>query len=110
MKQTFYILLFVLASISIGVGQAAFMHSERQTAHGHQPEAKEASVAAKSVATEGDSLPKVKKTTLVTLADTTHGIVDLRDPNNLKTEGEFDDLARVSKTNDATIYCQLLSR
>ncbi len=91
MKQTFYILLFVLASISIGVGQAAFMHSERQTAHGHQPEAKEASVAAKSVATEGDSLPKVKKTTLVTLADTTHGIVDLRDPNNLKTEGEFDE-------------------
>ncbi|WP_337482090.1 cell surface protein SprA [Prevotellamassilia timonensis] len=38
-----------------------------------------------------DTLPKVKKTTITTLADTTHASIDLRDPENLKTEADYDD-------------------
>ena len=38
-----------------------------------------------------DTLPKVKKTTITTLADTAHASIDLRDPENLKTEADYDD-------------------
>ncbi|WP_337577365.1 cell surface protein SprA [Prevotellamassilia timonensis] len=38
-----------------------------------------------------DTLPKVKKTTITTLSDTAHASIDLRDPENLKTEADYDD-------------------
>lgn len=90
MRRTFYILLLVLASISIGVGQAAFMH------YYSNPQSNKTQIAQNeanktSLIVDSDSLPKVKKTALTTLADTVRGIVDLRDPENLKTEGEYDD-------------------
>ena len=90
MKHSFYILLLALTSISIGVGQAAFMRSERQVATESHVATKKAA-ALNGEATANDSLPKVKKSSLVTLADTARGPIDLRDPENLKTEGEFDE-------------------
>lgn len=89
MKQFFYILLFVLASASIGVGQAAFMRYNIQSAPssatqvGQEPQATQVQA--------NDTLPKVKKTAITTLADTAHASIDLRDPENLKTEADYDD-------------------
>lgn len=38
-----------------------------------------------------DTLPQVKKTTIVTMADTARGPVDLKDPENLKNVAEYDE-------------------
>ena len=93
MKHTFYILLLVLASASIGAGQAAFMHfnttkptTEAQESHGTHMYPTQAPLLS-----DNDTLPKVKKTSFTTWADTARGPIDLRDPQNLKTEAEYDD-------------------
>ena len=39
----------------------------------------------------GDTLPRVRKTVPLTLADTARGPVDLRDPENLRTGGTYDE-------------------
>ena len=39
----------------------------------------------------GDTLPRVRKTVSLTLADTARGPVDLRDPENLRTGGTYDE-------------------
>ena len=39
----------------------------------------------------GDTLPRVRKTVPLTLADTARGPVDLRDPENLQTGGTYDE-------------------
>lgn len=41
---------------------------------------------------DNDSLPKVKKTSFTTLADTVSGPFDLKNPDNLKTEATYDDV------------------
>lgn len=38
-----------------------------------------------------DTLPQVKKTTIVTMADTARGPIDLKDPENLKNVAEYDE-------------------
>lgn len=38
-----------------------------------------------------DTLPQVKKTTIVTMADTVRGPIDLKDPENLKNVAEYDE-------------------
>lgn len=38
-----------------------------------------------------DTLPQVKKTTIVTMADTARGPIDLKDPKNLKNVAEYDE-------------------
>lgn len=88
MRNTFYILLLALASISIGVSQAAFMHYYKVP---QSTETRTTKKALESVIVDNDSLPKVKKTSPTTLADTTRGPIDLKDPENIKTEGNYDD-------------------
>ena len=93
MRSTFYLLLLALASIGIGVGQAAFVHYNRATYN----TATSASVAPHAAELNGiniadeDTLIKVKKTIPTTLADTARGVIDLRDPENIKTQGEYDE-------------------
>lgn len=91
MRSTFYILLLALASISIGVGQAAFMHFYIAPQSSHNVAALNTTNKALTTA-DNDSLPKVKKTSFTTLADTVSGPFDLKNPDNLKTEATYDDV------------------
>lgn len=40
---------------------------------------------------QSDTLPHVKKTSITTLADTAKAAIDLKDPDNIHTEGEYND-------------------
>lgn len=100
MKTPFYILLLVLASICVGVSQAAFVQGSSRSVYraltGETATANEASPAVESVQEQPvsvakDSLPEVKKTVIATLADTARGLVDLKDPENLKNEATYDE-------------------
>lgn len=77
MKNIVYILVLLLAPLGVGVGQAAFLQGTPAKAEPGQ-------------AAPQDSLPRVKRTTITTLADTVRGIVDLKNPENLKDEAEYD--------------------
>lgn len=93
MKQTFYILLLVLATFSIGAGQAAFMHLKTTTPTTEAQESHATNMNTQKAITwsDNDTLPKVRKTSFTTWADTTRGAIDLRDPENIKTEADYDD-------------------
>ena len=93
MKQTFYILLLVLATFSIGAGQAAFMHLKTTTPTTEAQESHAPNMNTQKAITwsDNDTLPKVRKTSFTTWADTTRGAIDLRDPENIKTEADYDD-------------------
>ena len=83
-------MLLVLACVGIGVSQAAFMHSNSSPSKAASTTLSSPSVDASSL-TDNDTLPKVKKTSFTTLADTAKGAIDLRDPENLKVEAEYDE-------------------
>ena len=78
MKKFVNILFFVLTFIGLGVGHAAYLkHSVRSVKS--------------SSKIQQDSIPKVRKTIIQTLADTVSGSIDLKNPDNLKTEAEYDE-------------------
>lgn len=79
MKNTVYLLFVMLTPFGVGAVQASFMGGYRVTSE---------TAGYKAVS---DTLPYVKKTTLLTLGDTVKGPVDLKDPENLKNEAEYDD-------------------
>lgn len=78
MKKVLNISLCTLALLSAGAVQAAYMRS----------------VMARPLPSENapaDTLPRVKPTQMTVLADTARGPIDLKDPENLKIEAEYDD-------------------
>lgn len=78
MKHTVYILLVMLTPLGVGAVQATFFGGNHGTV---KPAYHDAS----------DTLPQVKKTTIVTMADTARGPIDLKDPENLKNVAEYDE-------------------
>jgi len=94
MKSLTHISLILLASLSVGVSEAAFTRSQMS----EQPRAKSdatrqpTNVSAPILpATTADTLPRVKPSIPLTLADTAKAPVDLKDPENLKTAAEYDE-------------------
>lgn len=97
MKKQFYIfLLALLASVGIGVVQAAYRVAEglpalpREAELATQSEAAPTPVATSVPVAPPDTLPVVKPTVMTTLADTVRGPVDLKDPDNLRTQADYD--------------------
>ncbi len=90
MKKPSHILPFVIATLCIGGVQAAFFPNTFRPQEGRNASG-EGAASVVSHETASDTLPKVKRTTPTTLADTAKAAVDLRDPENLKTQGEYDD-------------------
>lgn len=78
LKNSVYILLFALPSLTVGAVQATWK----------RPASRPVDVRQEAPA---DTLPHVRKTSVVTMADTVRGSVDLKDPENLKNEAEYDE-------------------
>ena len=80
--------LLLLALLTAGAVQAARSLAVWQTAGGVEEAAGKAAVEE----TAADTLPKVRRTVPLTLADTAkQGTVDLRNPENITTGGEYDE-------------------
>lgn len=93
MKHPAGILLLAATALYAGAAFAVRAAHAGQTTSA-APEAPRSHVAeedAVRLTAPPDTLPRVKKTTMVTLADTARGPVDLRDPENLKSGAEYDE-------------------
>ena len=74
-----YIAFILLAPVGAGVVQASLPENNRQPVSSGNERAPQ------------DTLPKVKRTSMTVLADTLRGPIDLKDPENLKNEAEYDE-------------------
>lgn len=78
MKKNIYILFVILVLFCAGIVQAAYRRSDFLY-----------QLNSEKIPT--DTLPRVKPTQMTTLADTARSPIDLKDPENLKIETEYDD-------------------